>query len=270
MLQYQIPSLLPYGAYPMRVQNLRVRPGLGSGYSQDSPLAQHYRPLGLEVPSLGKKSPRLGDFAWDRFPTSILFLAGGAAGFYVGPLIPSPIDTVVKAISIASVGWGIYYLFKGPPTQKEDNKNPKTTLSPAAFKLISGSIVSPHDGTKPDMNWLGEAFDVNVKWYNGSNEDGNITYDVLVDSVATAGVPNKGENWVTKNIPPVSIAVPAGKNVGPLEITIPVVRPPKPGLVGRGLPPSVVYMYLQLRKFDDTGHPILSGESVRVGPFAFS
>lgn len=265
MLRYQIPGLLPSGAYPMRVQNLRARSGLGSGYMRDS----SYRPLGLKVPSLGERRHRLGDFSWNRFPTSVLFLAGGAAGFYVSPLVPSPVDTILKAAAIASIGWGIYYLFGGPSTPSGAGQAPKKTPSTPAFGLIRGSIVSPVSGTKPNMNFWGESFDINVAWYNGSGEEANFTYDVLADSVATSGVPTKGENWVTQSIPPITISVPPIHDTGPRAVTIPVIRPPRPGLVGPGLPPPVVYMYLQLRKFDAQGNAVPVGESVKVGPFEF-
>lgn len=285
MLRYQVPSPHALGEHPMKVRNLPGFSGLGY-IRRPSPFT--YRPLGMELSpraqalvSLGEGGParpRLGEFSIGRLPNAILFMVGGVAGLYVSEVFPTPANVIVKAAGVMAVGWGIYHLFgeptKPPPavTPAGVEQEPQKTPSMPAFMLISGSIVSPVSGTKPDLNvwtWT-RNFDVIISWYNGSSEKVNFTYDVLANIVASPGVPIQGETWIARSVYTGTVKLDPGTNSPPDAIAIPVVEPPKQGLTGRGMGPSVFYMDLQLRKFDKQGNPVLVGDQVRVGPFEFA
>jgi hypothetical protein len=259
----------------MKVQNLTVRPGFGSGYSQDSPLIAGYRPLGLKVPSLGEKRKSLGEFSINRMGPSILWITGGIGGLYVSPLIPAPADTILKVAGIAALGWGIYYLFTEPAAPPSPGSNettggpPKPAPSASDFQLFSGSIISPISGSKPKLNvwtWTNN-FDVIVSWHNGSKNVANFPYDIVADATIPGGALIQGQNWIKQVVATKSVKdLPAGTSVQ-VAVTIPLIRPPQTGPTG-GNPNPVVYMFLQLRKIDPKdGTPVPVGDRIQVGPF---
>lgn len=214
----------------------------------------------------------MGEFSWGRLPTSILFLTGGGAGLYVGGALPTPVDVIVKAASVAALGWGVYYLFNEPATPKTEKpagatQEPQHTPTPGAFQLIKGAIISPISGTVPSENFWTRSFDAQVAWYNGSSDEVHFTYDVL-GTIYGLGRLVEGENLIRKSLYRGTVKLAPNDNSGPLTITIPILQPPKAGLTGFG--PSTFKMDLQLRKYDSMGNPIPTGDPVTVGPFPFS
>lgn len=243
-----------------------------------SPLLMPLRPsYAPPAPDLGADRPRLGDLSWERFPTSILFITGGAAGLFVSGALDTTTGMILKAAGVAAIGWGAYHLLAGPPAGNVERPADKTQLpqktpSAPAFQMFQGSIISPVDGSKPDLNtwtWTNN-FDARIVWYNGSNEDANFTYDILANASVAPGIPVAGQTWISKVVYTGTIKeLKPGNDTGPLTITIPVIQPPQIGVTGRGLPLPEVYMYLQLRKIDQKGNPVPTGDPVRVGPFEY-
>jgi hypothetical protein len=229
-------------------------------------------PLPPRPASLGAEGPRLGEFSWGRLPTSILFMTGGVAGLYIGGAFPSPADVIMKAVGVAAVGWGVYYLFNEPATvtaaKPGGAQEPQKTPSPAAFPTIRGNIISPTSGTKPNRNFWSNSFDAQIAWYNGSPEDVNFTYDIFATIYGT-GFQVEGKNRISKSLYNGTVKLLAGHDSGPLTITVPIEQPPEPGLTGYGLPSPTFKMEIQLRKFDREGNPIATGDPVTVGPFDY-
>lgn len=227
-------------------------------------------PMLGQSPHVGAERPRLGEFAWGRLPTSILFMTGGVAGLYIGGAFPSPVDVILKAVGVAAVGWGVYYLFNEPPKGGAEKpsgaeQEPQRTPSPTAFQLIKGNIISPTPGSKPSLNFWGDTYDAQVVWYNGSNENVDFTYDLYAD-VRVPGLPSAqvtpGRSVYTK-----TVKLKPGEDSGPITITLPIVRPEKP-FESFGAP-ARFWNELTLRKYDAQANPVPVTAPIRVGPFDY-
>src|SRR6266404_9854129 len=101
MIQLEMPNRHP-------ISELRYVPvNLGRTRSRS---AFSYRPLGLDLSEaraerLGQSVPSAG------LGSTLVFLAGGGAAFYIGDIFPAPASSVVKVIGIAAAGYGLYSLF---------------------------------------------------------------------------------------------------------------------------------------------------------------
>lgn len=247
----------PAGPFPPHVgDDARgfVRHGLGDG------------------PLEGAERARLGEFSWGRLPSSILWMTGGVAGLYIGGAFPSPVDLVLRAAGVAAIGWGVYYLFAEPSVAKaetpaESAREPQRTPSPAAFQSITGAVISPTAGSKPEINFWGTSYDAKLAWYNGSKEEPvNFTYDVYVD-VRVPGLPS-AQVTPGKSVYTGVINLEPNKNSGPITVTLPIVYPiSPPETFGLGRPQF--WNELTLRKLDAQGNPVPVMEPVRVGPFLY-
>ena len=225
-------------------------------------------PILPEQPALGDRY-RMGEFAWNRVPTSVLLLTGGVGAIYLGGVLPNPVDIFARVAGIAAAGYGLYYMFNEPEGQKmqsDNSQKPQNTPPPSDFNMIKGTWISPVSGTKPSENFWTTTFDAKYAWYNDSPNEVSFTYDILVNSI-TSGIPQVGVNYVSQSVYTNSIKLAAKADSGPLTVQIPIFQPPKPGISGYGMPDPTFRMELILRKFDKDGNPVPVGDTISVGPW---
>jgi hypothetical protein len=199
-------------------------------------------------------------------------MTGGVGAIYLGGVLPTPADVLVRVGGIAAAGFGLYHLFAEDgtaPPAKGATQSPLDTPSPEAFDKARGVWLYPVTGTKPESNFWSSGFDAKIIWYNGSDKKVNFTYDVYAN-IWGVGFIQPGVNQIYDSIYQGTVKLDPGQNSGPVVVTLPIYRPPKPGLVGSGLPDPTFKMSLQLRKYDDKGVPIPTGDPIVVGPWLFS
>lgn len=264
MIQLEMPNRRP-------ISELRYVPAnLGRARSRS---AFSYRPLGLDLSgrSTEKKLGQSFSFLKPGFAGSLVFLAGGAAGFYFADVAPSPVSSALKGIGIAAIGWGAYSLISSFSSSSKTDLPPAPVLTPAAFDRLSGSIISPVPGSKPEQvtdGFFGSVgFNVQVIWKNESDKEATFPYDIVEYSAASPGIPVEGKTWVANIVKSSTVdKLDAGTQTHPETIFIKVIPPPEKGNEKFGK--SVYYVDLQLRKISTSG-AVPTGNMVRFGPFDF-
>lgn len=242
-----------------------LRPRLAAIAAPDAPV-----PDGRHLGQSSIGSPGFGG--------SLMFVAGGVGAFYFSEILPSPVNFAVKGLGIIAAGWGAYSLISSFGSTSSTDVKAKADLKPApamsaqAFEQVSGSIIGPAPGTKPEITTDGLfgpiGFNVQLIWRNDSSEPATFPYDILSYGSAAPGIPVEGKTWVQKIAYNSSInALGPRQQSPPLEVFIPLLQPPDKG-PGFGYTP-VYMMDLQLRKISTAKSAIAEGPLIRYGPFDF-
>lgn len=134
------------------------------------------------APQAPLKKSSLGAFDLDRLPDSVLWVTGGAAALWAGGILPSPADSVIRALGIASVGYGIYYLFKGDGSEKVVTKETNVLSSVGAFESITGSFIKPRMYEQVPVQLFGtyNFWDIPVEFEVRNPSDEEVSFNLIV------------------------------------------------------------------------------------------